>query len=72
MCSPYYATIDQQKAKQNKENAKRWGNEGTDTGLRLMPYEAGPHLIAPALHTPPGQEEVGIHEENQGGRGSRK
>jgi hypothetical protein len=25
------------KTKQNKENVKRWGNEGTDTGLRIMP-----------------------------------
>jgi hypothetical protein len=26
-----------QKTKQNKENTKRWGNEGMDTGLGLMP-----------------------------------
>jgi hypothetical protein len=41
------------KTKQNKEIIKRWWNEGTDTGLRFTPYETGPYLIAPAIHTPP-------------------
>jgi hypothetical protein len=61
-----------EKTKQNKENTKRWGNEGADTGLRLMPNEAGPNLIAPALHTPRGQEEVGFHEATKGEGGIRK
>jgi hypothetical protein len=57
------------KQNKRKEITKRWGNEGTDAGLRLTLYEAGPYLIAPAIHTPP---LAWLGRKAKGGWGSRK